>query len=186
MRALAVGYGVSLIPGCFGGYLGRVASEERYVIGPVRTPAEIDAARVLFRAYADSLGFDLSYQGFEDELASLPGAYAPPWGEILLARMGEGVPVGCVALRRHDEGVCEMKRLFVCSEARGSGVGRALIRAIVEAGRSAGYREMVLDTVATMEAAVRVYEGEGFVTIPPYLEPTFDGHLFFGKSLREP
>lgn len=126
-----------------------------------------DATR-LFRAYAASLPIDLGYQGFEDELAALPGKYAPPGGALLIARDRAAVAIGCVAMRPLAGPVCEMKRLWVQPEARGLGLGGALIDAIVAAGRAAGYAAMRLDTLPTMQAALAMYARAGFREIPAY------------------
>lgn len=154
-----------------------------YTILPVRSEAELEAVRRLFRAYADSLGFDLGFQGFEAELAALPGKYAPPLGEILLARDAEGRPVGCVALRPLSNDACEMKRLYVSPEGRGRGLGRALTQAILAVATEIGYREMRLDTLSSMATAVGLYESEGFVTIPPYYETPLETTVFMSKLL---
>jgi ribosomal protein S18 acetylase RimI-like enzyme len=128
---------------------------------------DVAAARGLFEEYQRSLGLDLGFQGFADELASLPGAYAPPGGRLLLAR-SDGRVAGCVALRPFGEGVCELKRLFVRPEYRGLSLGRELtVRAIKEA-RAIGYRRIVLDTLPTMGSAMRLYESLGFAEIPAY------------------
>jgi Acetyltransferases len=127
-----------------------------------RTEADLDAARRLFRAYAESLGFELDFQDFEAEMDTLPGPYAPPDGAILLAE-ADGEPVGVVAVQPlDDEGTCEMKRLYVMPEYRNRGVGRALASAIVEEARELGYDVMRLDTVASMTAARRLYQSLGF------------------------
>src|SRR5262249_16791779 len=117
-----------------------------------------DTAR-LFLAYANSLPIDLGYQDFEAELAGLPGAYAPPERELLLARSDAGEAIGCVALRSFPApGCCEMKRLFVSPAARGLKLGRALVDRILEAAIAAGYSEMRLDTLPSLEAALAIYE----------------------------
>lgn len=133
-----------------------------------RFPHDRDDVATLFREYAESLGFDLCFQGFDKELADLPGKYAAPNGCVLLADVDECV-VGCVALRPLDElGVCEMKRLYVKPKYRNVGAGRMLAEAIVDRARTKGYSAMRLDTIATMHSAIRLYQHMGFVRIEPY------------------
>src|SRR5690606_143527 len=124
--------------------------------------------RGLFGEYADSLGVDLCFQGFEDELAGLPGRYAAPGGCVLLAWAGSE-PVGCVALRPVDAERAEMKRLYLRPAARGLGVGRQLVERICERARGAGYRWVCLDTLPGMTAAAQLYRSMGFVAIEPYV-----------------
>jgi ribosomal protein S18 acetylase RimI-like enzyme len=138
--------------------------------------------RALFGEYAASLGFDLSFQGFERELRELPGDYAPPRGGLLVARAG-GEPAGCAALRPLDGETCEMKRLYVRPEFRGAGVGRALAEAVVEAARRAGYRRMRLDTVPSMQAARALYRTIGFREIEPYRFNPVPGTAFMELDL---
>jgi GNAT superfamily N-acetyltransferase len=132
-----------------------------------RTPARIETARGLFREYEQGLGVSLCFQRFEEEVAGLPGAYAPPTGALLIA-VADGAPVGCVALRRLGDGACEMKRLFVRPERRGRGVGRALAGAAIEEARRLGYRVMRLDTLQRLNEATALYDSLGFQRIPPY------------------
>ncbi len=156
-------------------------------IHPVRTPQELTAIRELFEEYVASLHLDLSFQNFDDELTGLPGKYAPPAGELLLARTSDGLPIGCVGLRPfHEQGACEMKRLYVRPSARGAGVGRALITAVLHAGRAAGYREILLDTLASMREAVAMYSSFGFQEIASYNDSPLVDILFFGKRLAPP
>lgn len=139
--------------------------------------------RELFREYAASLSFDLGFQGFGEELAGLPGGYAPPDGRLLLA-LADGAAAGCVALRRHDERSAELKRLYVRPHARGSGAGRALVEAALAAARAAGYERVVLDTVPGMESAQALYRSLGFVDIAPYRHNPVPGAAFLELSLR--
>lgn len=137
----------------------------------------------LFREYEVSLGVSLCFQGFAEELAGLPGKYAPPKGELLLARVG-GAVAGCVALRPLDEdGACEMKRLYVRPAFRGTGAGRRLAGAIVAAAVERGYRVMRLDTLEKLGAAVALYEAMGFRRIGAYCVNPLDGVLYMEKTL---
>ncbi|HJT98380.1 MAG TPA: GNAT family N-acetyltransferase [Rhodanobacteraceae bacterium] len=143
-----------------------------------------DVAR-LFGAYERHIGVDLSYQGFADEIATLPGRYAPPKGQLLVARDGAARAIGCVALRPMSEpGCCEMKRLFVSPEGRGLGLGRALAEAILAEGARLGYAELRLDTLPSMHDAVGLYRRLGFVPIEPYYAAPA-GTIFLGRSLDD-
>ncbi|MBX3316597.1 MAG: GNAT family N-acetyltransferase [Phycisphaeraceae bacterium] len=142
----------------------------------------------LFREYSGVLPHGLAYQGFEDELATLPGKYARPNGCILLAYVG-GVAVGCVAMREllpmpgEIGRSCEMKRLYTRSSARGLGIGRALCERLLEEARGAGYARMKLDTDAELKAAVRLYESLGFVPIARYNDDPMPCTLWMSKEL---
>ncbi len=132
--------------------------------------AEFAAARVLFQEYADGLGVDLCFQGFEAELDGMPEMYGAPEGCLVLARAGDRL-VGCGALRRLVAAeVCEMKRLYVRAEARGTGLGRILAENLIAKGRSLGYASMRLDTLARMSAARQLYRSLGFVEIGAYYD----------------
>lgn len=138
-------------------------------------PADMDLVRTMFREYADWLQVDLCFQGFDEELADLPGKYTPPGGRLLFALAG-GAEVGCVGLRATPEGDAEMKRLWVRPEGRGTGAGRILAHTIVVAAREAGYTRMVLDTFPDrMVAANALYDELGFVEIPAYYENPYPG-----------
>lgn len=143
---------------------------------------DTEAVRRLFAEYAASLGFDLGFQSFDDELATLPGRYAPPDGALLVARAG-GEPVGCVAVRALDDGICELKRLYVRPAHRGDGTGRLLVEAAVAAARGLGYRRMRLDTVPGMEQAQALYERLGFVEIAAYTDNPVAGARFLELEL---
>ena len=139
--------------------------------------ADVADIRTLFEEYAQSLGIDLGFQGFEQELASLPGAYAPPAGRLLLAADGAR-RVGCVAVRRLGDDMCEMKRLYVRPEARGQRLGRRLAEAAIAFGRAAGYRSMRLDTLPSMATAHELYQELGFRDIAPYRYNPVHGTAF--------
>jgi len=153
------------------------------------TPADMDEARALFREYADWLAVDLCFQGFAEELASLPGAYAPPRGCLLLAGPA-GAAIGCIALRpiavdgTADGAVGEIKRLFVQPAARGQGLGERLVAAIVDIARAAGYRELKLDTLLHMTDARRLYERLGFAPCSPYYHNPLPGAVYLSRSLN--
>lgn len=150
---------------------------------PVRSDGDLKSAIALFYAYADSLGVDLTYQKFAEEMAEMPGKYAPPQGALLLARGADGAALGCVGLRPLGESICEMKRLYVTPEARGLGLGRALAVAVVDAARRIGYREMKLDTLPRLDAAIALYRAMGFRQIPAYYDTPIAGTLFFSLGL---
>ena len=159
-------------------------SSAPFQIIPVRTKDDLEATKALFDAYAASLGINLSYQNFVAEMAAMPGKYAPPKGELLLARDKDGIAIGCVGLRPlDDDGVCEMKRLYVAPGGRGLGLGRALAEAIVGHARRIGYREMRLDTLPSLTAAIALYEDIGFAAIPAYYDTPIAGTLFFSLRL---
>lgn len=146
--------------------------------------ADLPTIRDLFSAYAASLPIDLDYQGFDGELASLPGIYAPPAGALLIARDANGAALGCVAMRPLEApGVCEMKRLYVAPAGRGGGVGRALALSVIEAARAAGYREMRLDTLASMTGAQALYRSLGFAEIPAYYDTPVENTVFMSLAL---
>jgi putative acetyltransferase len=156
----------------------------RFRLATVRRPEELAAAAVLFREYADWLGIDLSFQGFEAELASLPGKYAPPLGELMLACSPVGDALGCVAMRPLEEPtICEMKRLYVRPAARGLGIGVALVAAIIECAEELGYTEMKLDTLAGMQEALALYMRFGFSEIPAYYHNPVPGTVYLSKQL---
>ena len=140
--------------------------------------------RELFLEYARSLSFNLCFQSFEKELAELPGDYGSPGGALLLA-LSDGQPAGCVALHRLEEGICEMKRLYVRPQFRGSGVGSQLVRQLIESATAMGYHRMRLDTVAEeMRDALRMYQRLGFVEIPPYRDNPMPSALYLELDLN--
>ena len=151
-------------------------------ICPARLPEDVPVARQLFREYADDLGIDLCFQGFEAELASLPGEYTPPQGRLILA-WNDGRAVGCVALRAIDRGTCEMKRLYVQPGVRGQQLGRRISEHVCREAREAGYRRICLDTLPSMTSAIRLYTSLGFRPTEPYVFNPIEGVLFLGLDL---
>jgi ribosomal protein S18 acetylase RimI-like enzyme len=145
-------------------------------------PSDLNGVRALFEEYAASLPVSLDFQGFDQELAGLPGAYAPPRGALLVAQSA-GEVVGCVALRPLDDTTCEMKRLFIRPSQRGTGLGRRLVHEIVARGRDLGYERMRLDTGPWMTAAQALYTEAGFREIPQYTVNPVPGALFLELEL---
>jgi ribosomal protein S18 acetylase RimI-like enzyme len=141
------------------------------------------AAHQLFEEYAASLDVSLCFQGFDEELSSLPGAYAPPRGRLLLA-CRDDESAGCVALRPLEPDTCEMKRLYVRPAYRSSGVGRLLAERLIHEAATAGYRRMRLDTLPTMEAALALYRRLGFREIAPYTANPVKGAVFLELQLN--
>jgi len=148
----------------------------------VQSGRNLEVIRGLIRQYADSLDFDLCFQDFEEELATLPGEYAAPEGCLLLAKYG-GQAAGCVALRKLSDGVCEMKRLYVKPEFRGMKVGKALAEAVIKQAGKIGYAHMRLDTVPSMERARKLYVALGFSQISPYRHNPIEGAVFMELTL---
>ena len=137
---------------------------------PASTPVHVEAARELFREYEAYLDVNLCFQGFEQELATLPGKYAPPRGTLLLA-MDDDHAVGCIALRPLEDNICEMKRLYVRPEAQGHRLGERLVNEIIAEARRLNYSAMRLDTLpGKMDRAIGLYRRVGFREIPPYCE----------------
>jgi len=150
------------------------------VLRRAATAEDVETARTLFREYEKGLGISLCFQNFTEEVATLPGAYAPPDGRLLLAFVGTDV-AGCVALRKIGDGIAEMKRLYVRPAHRGTGLGRTLAEAVLDEARALGYRAVRLDTLATMKEAQALYLSMGFTDIPPYNEHPIEGTRFMEK-----
>ena len=147
---------------------------------------DLNEVRRLFREYETHLNVDLCFQKFESELATLPGKYAAPSGILLLATDGQKA-VGCGALRRIKSlpgRTCEMKRLYVCPEARGLGVGKRIARQLIQDAVGLGYTTMVLDTLDRLKAAINLYQSLGFVSTQPYYDNPLSGVVYMKLDLR--
>ena len=151
-------------------------------IKEVKGVSDLGAVRILFREYADSLAFDLFFQDFEKELESLPGRYAVPEGCLLVAENQDGI-VGCVAVRKIEGGVCEMKRLFIRPEYRGTGIGRKLAMEIIRTAIRLGYSRMRLDTTPSMSTATSLYRSLGFYDTEPYCYNPVPGAVYLELDL---
>lgn len=154
---------------------------------PARTEQHLNDVRTLFLTYAEWLenehGISLEFQGIEEELAGLPGKYLRPQGELLLAYSDDGNAVGCIAIRKFKDQVCEIKRLYVLPVARGSALGKRLVKDILQCARDLQYSEAVLDTGEFMLPAQKLYESFGFENIPAYYHNPYKGVRFMGLKL---
>jgi GNAT superfamily N-acetyltransferase len=186
-----------------------MSSQPPFQIRHATSPTDLSSIRTLFTSYVSWLDIDLTFQNFAQELASLPGLYAPPTGCLLLAVLDSGEAAGCVALRplpsskipplnptsaaseetkEAGEGVktktCEVKRLFLTSSSRGLGIGLALVEAVISEAENLGYEEMKLDTLPRMVGARKLYESVGFVECERYYETPLEGTMFLEKKLK--
>jgi len=153
-------------------------ASERVDLIQATSPEHIDEARSLFVEYGASLGFSLCFQSFDEELKTLPGAYSPPSGRLLLARRA-GHAAGCIALRRLEPRICEMKRLYVRPADRSLGLGRMLVDRLIAEARAIGYRRMRLDTIeSAMKEAVALYRRMGFREISAYSKIPIESALW--------
>jgi ribosomal protein S18 acetylase RimI-like enzyme len=161
------------------------SSDNSFTIAPARSATELISAAALFRAYAASLPIDLAPQGFSQELDSLPGIYSPPEGELLLAKRGDHV-LGCIGLRPlESRRIAEIKRLYVRPQARGQGVGKALVVAVLKTAEERGYQELKLDTLAHLETAISLYKSFGFEPIARYGNHPYPNLVCLGKTLHD-
>ncbi|KXB31473.1 GCN5 family acetyltransferase [Dechloromonas denitrificans] len=144
----------------------------------------LEQVRQFFRNYAAWLGVDLSFQHFDQEMASLPGAYSAPEGRLFFAEI-DGRPAGCVGVRplSDSDGVCEMKRLYVDPELRGQGIGASLALAAIKAAKEIGYRKLIIDTLPNMRMAVKLYRELGFTEAPNYYQTPVEGTMFLALDL---
>jgi len=148
------------------------------------TPEDILTAKALLQEYSGSLGFDLGFQKFDEELANFPGQYSPPGGRLYLAWY-KSQAVGCVGLRKFEKRVCEIKRLYVKPDFRGKQAGGKLAKAAIRAAKTIGYEYIRLDTVPSMENANRLYRSLGFEPIDPYRYNPVEGAVFMELNLKE-
>jgi ribosomal protein S18 acetylase RimI-like enzyme len=151
-------------------------------IGETSSPEEFAIVHSLFQEYAAALAIDLSFQNFADELANLPGPYAPPRGRLLIAWENEAA-AGCVAMRPLSDTVCEMKRLYVRPAFRGRGLGKRLAETIVREAKQSGYTTMRLDTLPAMQSATKLYESLGFARRSAYYDTPLQDTIFMELAL---
>lgn len=148
------------------------------------SPAQIQEARTLFREYETGLGISLCFQNFEQELANLPGDYKPPDGRLLLCEHNDAI-AGCVALRKLEPDICEMKRLYIRPDFRGKGLGTFMVKAIIQEAEAIGYKSMRLDTLpGRMDDAIALYRSLGFKEIAPYYTNPSPETLYMELNLQ--
>jgi len=156
-----------------------------YEIIPASSPQQISEVKSLFLEYADWLGFSFCFQGFEEELATLPGKYAPPQGRLYLVVI-DHKSAGCIGIRKIAERICEMKRLYVKPEARGLGIGKKLVELVINDAKNIGYKKMRLDTIAEkMKEAQKLYKSSGFYEIQPYYYNPIEGVVYMELDLTK-
>ena len=157
-----------------------------FTISAARSNEDLADTILLFTTYADWLGVDLTFQDFATEIASMPGKYSGPKGELFLARDQTGKAVGCAGLRPFDSaGIsCEMKRLYVLPEAQGLGIGKALISRVFDTATALGYHDIRWDSLERMKSAIKLYNAIGCHEIPAYYDPPFAGIKFFRRELQ--
>jgi len=149
-----------------------------------KSEEQVRAAKGLFLEYAASLDFDLSFQSFEEEMKGFPDQYSSPTGRLYLALEGNKA-IGCVAVRRFEDGICEMKRLYVKPGFRGKKAGRLLAEAAIECAKGSRYKAMRLDTVSSMVSANNLYRTLGFKEIGPYRENPLQGAIYMELNLED-
>ena len=149
-----------------------------------KTVAHIDTVRRLFREYENFLGVDLCFQDFENELTELPGKYAPPQGALLFALVDE-IVAGCVAVRKFETNICEMKRLYIRPHYRGNKIGRMLAEKIIDEAIKLGYSTMLLDTLTPLKEAMALYQSLGFRKREPYYHNPLPGVICWELDLKE-
>ena len=157
-------------------------NDREYTLVEGSAPHHYEMAGVLFREYAAQLGVDLCFQDFASELNQLPAMYGKPTGCLFLVMRGDR-PVGCGALRRLSDGVCEMKRLYIRSEARGANLGRRVAKRLLERAAALGYETMRLDTLVHMSAAQNLYRSLGFREIAAYYSNPLANSVYMELSL---
>lgn len=159
--------------------------EKEYQVIKVKTERDYRQLAGLFREYEKDLGFELTFQNFEDELRQLPQMYGPPKGEAFLLKDKDDLYFGCVAVRKLEEGVGEIKRMYIRPAWRGRGYGKVLMDVSLEAAKILGYKKVRLDTLDSMQSALAVYRKAGFYEIPKYRENPFGNAVFMEKELRD-
>jgi len=158
--------------------------EKEYQVEKVKTEEDYRQLAGLFREYEKDLGFELTFQNFEDELEHLPQMYGHPAGKAYLLKDDSNRYFGCVAVRNLEQGIGEIKRMYLKPEWRGRGFGKVLMDISLQAARELRYKKVRLDTLDTMHAAIAVYKKAGFYEIPKYRENPFGNAVFMEREVR--
>lgn len=154
------------------------------ILQEVESDGDYEVAIKLFEEYASQIGVDLSFQNFNDEIRDIKNQYSRPDGLIFLVFNDQNDPVGCFGIRKFEEGIGELKRMYLKDEARGQGLGKRMLKDAVKAGKALGYLKMRLDTLPSMNAAIGLYKSLGFYEIDAYRYNPISGTKYFEISLK--
>lgn len=149
-----------------------------------KSEKEYQIAVALFKEYASQIGVDLAFQNFNQEIENIESQYSRPNGVIIIAFKDEKIPLGCFGIRKLEDAICELKRMYLIKDARGMGLGKKLLSKSIGMANELGYKKMKLDTLPTMLSAIKLYEQSGFYEIDPYRFNPIEGTKYFEIKLN--